>query len=153
MNNWERRSLSDGEIALGRTMFADEIDWARIHVVQVPKSFGFSAMVPRGRTILFSKWRARRDFSRAPATEQAWLIHELVHVWQARRGVVLALAKIGALGRSAYSYAPKQGARLKDYNIERQAEIARHLFLARCGCPERKSPPVSWLEDIWARRR
>ena len=56
--------------------------------------FGFAAMVPLGKTILFSKWRARRDFSRAPVTEQAWLIHELAHVWQARRGVVLAIAKI-----------------------------------------------------------
>lgn len=152
MNPWERRPLSDGEIALGRTMFGDEIDWPRVRVVQVPKRLGFAAMVPLGKSILFSKWRARRDFSRAPATEQAWFIHELAHVWQARRGVVLALAKIGALGRSAYSYKAKEDARLRDYNIEGQAEIARHLFLARCGCPERKSPPQSWLEAVWARR-
>lgn len=152
MNPWERRPLCEGEIALGRTMFGDEIDWPRVRVVQAPKWAGFAAMVPLGKTIVFSKWRARRDFSRAPTTEQAWLVHELTHVWQARRGVVLALAKIGALGRSAYKYSVKQGGRLKDYNIERQAEIARHLFLARSGRPERKSPPQSWLEEIWARR-
>jgi hypothetical protein len=84
--------------------------------------------------------------------EQGWFVHELAHVWQAARGVVLAGAKLGALGKRAYLYKPRAGAVLADYNIERQAEIARHLFLARAGVCEPDMPPSGWLEDIWARR-
>ena len=109
-------------------------------------------MVPLGRTIVFSKWRAWRDFAAAPVSEQAWVVHELMHVWQAAHGRVLALAKLGALGERAYRYQPRPGAKLNHYNIERQAEIARHLYLARIGAPDPEAPPLAWLEEIWASR-
>ncbi len=150
MKPGQRRPLSAGEIALGRTLFGEEIDWPAVRVLQGP-SLGFGAMVPLGRTILFSRWRAARDFAEAPLDEQGWLMHELMHVWQARHGVFLAAAKLGALGKLAYAYAPRPHAILKDYNIERQAEIARHLFLARAGS-RAAIPPREWLEDIWASR-
>jgi hypothetical protein len=73
-------------------------------------------------------------------------------VWQARRGVLLAAAKFRALGKRAYAYAAQDGAKLSDYNIERQAEIVRHLFLARQGAPAEGAPPRAWLEDMWAGR-
>lgn len=151
MRAGERRGLSAGEIALGRSIFGDEIAWARVRVVQGP-AFGFGAMVPFGRTILFSRWRAARDFSAAPIDEQGWFIHELMHVWQAARGIVLAGAKLRALGKRAYVYKPAFGLKLSHYNIERQAEIARHLFLARNGAPELGAPDLDWLETIWATR-
>ncbi len=147
----ERRPLTEGEIALGRSVFGAEIDWPRVRVFQAPK-LGFGAMVPLGKTIVFSKWRAARDFAKVPVSEQGWFVHELMHVWQARRGVFLAGAKLGALGEGAYAYTPKPQARLKHYNIERQAEIARHLFLARAGTDEAGMPPLGWLEDVWALR-
>ncbi len=152
MQVWEGRPLSEGEISLGRTVFADEIDWDRVRVKQVPAQLGFGAMVPIGKTILFAKWRAWRNFARAPIGEQGWFVHELMHVWQAGRGVLLAGAKLGALGKGAYAYKPRTRARLADYNIERQAEIARHLYLARAGKPEAEAPPQEWLEAAWARR-
>jgi len=150
MKPGQRRPLSDGEVALARTVFADEIDWLRVRVMQAP-SLAFGAMVPLGRTIVFSRWRAARDFATAPLDEQGWFVHELMHVWQARHGVPLALAKLGALGKLAYAYTPKPGAKLKHYNIERQAEIARHLFLARAGS-QAQLPPREWLEQVWASR-
>lgn len=150
MKPGERRRLTQGEIDLGRLVFGDEIDWPRVRVLQAP-SLGFGAMVPLGRTIVFSRWRAAHDFSPAPLDEQGWLVHELMHVWQAKHGVPLALAKLGALGKLAYTYAPKPNAKLKHYNIERQAEIARHVFLARAGS-QADIPPRSWLEDVWASR-
>jgi hypothetical protein len=73
-------------------------------------------------------------------------------VWQAARGTVLAAAKLGALGKKAYAYKPRMDAKLKSYNIESQAEIARHLFLARAGKVEAGVPPWEWLEEIWAKR-
>jgi hypothetical protein len=63
----------------------------------------------------------------------------------------LALAKLGALGKGAYLYKPREGARLRDYNIESQAEIASDLFMARLG----KGPSHltrDWLENVWATR-
>ncbi len=146
----QRRALTAGEIALGRSVFGDEIAWSKVRIYQGPR-LGFGAMVPIGRTIVFSKWRAAYDFSAASMWDQGWFVHELMHVWQAARGTVLAAAKLGALGKSAYAYEarePKLGA----YNIERQAEIARHLFLARAGAPEKGAPPKEWLEEAWANK-
>jgi hypothetical protein len=150
MTRGQRRRLTEGEIVLGRSVFGEEIDWPRVRVLQAP-SLGFGAMVPLGRTIVFSRWRAARDFAAAPLDEQGWFVHELMHVWQAAHGVALALAKLGALGKLAYAYQPKPGARLRHHNIERQAEIARHLFLSRCGL-EAQIPPRQWLEEVWASR-
>lgn len=152
MKVWQSRSLTPGEVSLGRTVFGDEIAWDGVRVTQAPR-LGFGAMVPLGRTIVFSKWEAACDFARTSPTEQGWFVHELMHVWQARRGIVLAAAKLGALGEGAYAYIPRAGAKLADYNIERQAEIARHLFLARSGAPEKGMPPSDWLEQTWATRR
>lgn len=149
---WERRVLTPGEIKLGRVVFGDEIAWPRIGVMQAPSFLGFGAMVPLGRTILFSRWRARRDFAETGLGEQAWFAHELAHVWQASRGTLLAGAKLGALGKRAYAYKADKGACFRDFNIERQAEIARHLFLARMGKPDPAAPDLDWLETVWASR-
>jgi hypothetical protein len=151
MATGERRALTAGEIALGRTVFGDEIAWRKVRVLQAPR-LGFGAMVPLGKTIVFSKWRAAHDFAKASLDEQGWFVHELMHVWQAARGVFLAGAKLGALGAAAYTYAPKPAARLTHYNIERQAEIARHLYLARAGANAAGMPPLGWLEDVWGTR-
>lgn len=152
MRLWERRALTAGEVELGRLVFGDEILWPLTRVLQGPGGLGFGAMVPAGRTILFSGWRARRDFAAAGAGEQGWFVHELMHVWQAGRGVVLAGAKLGAIGKSAYRYKPRTGAQLAEFNIEQQAEIARHLFHARTGLHEADAPSKDWLEAVWATR-
>lgn len=151
MRWFETRRLTAAEMALGRSVFGEEIEWARVRVMQAPP-LTFAAMVPFGRTIVFSRWKAQRDFTHAPLADQGWFVHELAHVWQARRGVVLAFAKLGALTKGAYAYKARKNAKLKSYNIERQAEIARHLFLARAGAPARKSADKDWLEEVWAKR-
>jgi hypothetical protein len=151
MHPWERRALSAGEVALGRGVFGDVIDWPRVRVLQAP-AFPFGAMVPLGKTIVFARWRASSDFASAPLSEQGWFVHELAHVWQAACGTMLAAAKLGALGKKAYAFKPFAGAKMSGYNIESQAEIARHVFLARAGKPETGAPPREWLEEIWAKR-
>ncbi len=150
MKPGQSRRLTAGEIALGRSVFGDEIAWSKIRIRQAP-ALGFGAMVPIGRTIVFSKWRAARDFSTASLWDQGWFVHELTHVWQAARGVVLAVAKLNALGKGAYAYTAKTP-KLRAYNIERQAEIARHLFLVRANAPEAGAPSREWLEETWASR-
>lgn len=151
MATGQRRALTAGEVALGRTVFGEEIAWPRVRVLQAPR-LGFGAMVPLGKTIVFSKWRAANDFAKATLDEQGWFVHELAHVWQASHGTFLAGAKLGALGAAAYAYTPEPAARLAHYNIERQAEIVRHLYLARAGADVVGMPPLGWLEEVWARR-
>lgn len=146
----ERRRLTDGEILLGRGIFADEIEWRSVRIAQLPP-LGFAAMVPLGETIWFSNWRAPNDFARTLPAAQSWFIHELAHVWQARRGVVLAFAKLRALTRGAYRVNYRPGRPFEAYNIEAQAEIARLLFLARAGFETK--PKQADLEDVWARRK
>jgi hypothetical protein len=150
MKPGERRMLTPGEIELGRLVFGTEIEWRRVRILQA-LPLGFGAMVPIGSTIVFSKWRAAHDFAAAPIWDQGWFVHELAHVWQAGRGIILAAAKLGALGKAAYAYKPRQP-KLSAYNIERQAEIARHLYLARIGFPERDAPEREWLEETWSTR-
>lgn len=150
MKPGQSRALTAGEIALGRSVFGDDIAWSKIRIFQAPR-LGFGAMVPIGRTIVFSKWRAAHDFSTASMWDKGWFVHELTHVWQAARGTVLAAAKLSAFGKGAYAYKPHTP-KLKAYNIERQAEIARHLFLARAGAPEEGAPSKEWLEETWATR-
>lgn len=151
MRLFQRRALTERETAIGRSLYGDEIDWPRVRVMQLP-AWGFYAMVPFGRTILYAKLKAWCDFADAPPGEQGIFVHELCHVWQAARGLLLAFAKLGALGRGAYIYRAKPNAKLRDYNIERQAEIARHLYESRLGAPEKTAPPLDWLEEVWTRR-
>ncbi|MET0182622.1 MAG: hypothetical protein ABW199_07030 [Caulobacterales bacterium] len=149
MRDWERRKLTEAEIRIGQSMFADEIDWSRVRIAQAPAVI-FSAMVPFGDTIWFGRWRAPRDFSQTFNTEQAWFIHELAHVWQARRGKVLAVSKLSALHKHHYHVELRPGAGLDAYNIEAQGEVARFLYLARCG--EKTRIPLEELEKLWASR-
>jgi type VI secretion system secreted protein VgrG len=149
MRVFERRGLTKGEIALGHGLFGDEVAWERVHIMQAPP-LGFGAMVPFGRTIFFSNWRAERDFAHAKPTEQGWFLHELAHVWQAARGVTLAFAKTKAFGKKAYKFSPHAHASLADYNIEQQAEIVRCLFHARRH--EVSKVPLDWLERVWGTR-
>lgn len=145
---FERRRLTGGEKDIARVVFGREIDLDAVRIQQAPPA-PFAAMVPHRRTIVFSMWRAARDFADAAAGERAWFVHELAHIWQARRGVVLAAAKLRALGREAYEYRWEPGKQLGDYNIEQQAEIARHLYLARIGQPDPAAPSREQLEDVW----
>lgn len=143
-----RRSLSPGEREMAQGMFGREIDYDRVRIQQAPPA-PFAAMVPHRRTILFSLWRAAADFTDTSAQERGWFVHELAHVWQARRGVVLAAAKLKALGREAYEYRFEPGRPFSAYNIEQQAEIARHLYMHRIGVAVANAPSRERLEEIW----
>ena len=148
MAPFERRALTLGEVALARPLFADSVDYARVQVWQAPP-LGFAAMAPFDWVVIYSAWPAARDFARAPLNEQGWFLHELAHVWQAARGVFLPLAKLKALGRAAYRYRLGRRTRFDGLNIEAQAEVARHLFLARAGKPAPEAAPLATLEAIW----
>lgn len=146
---FDHRPLTAGEANLARLVFADRIDYAAVRIQQLAAPLPLGAMVPFGRTILFGGWRAPVDFAHAPLQEQGWFIHELAHVWQAANGVVLALAKLGAIGHAAYHVDPAGQKSFEAYNIEQQAEIARFVFHARSGWPKPNAPPSARLEALW----
>lgn len=147
----ETRVLTKGERVIAHAMFGDELDADRVRIAQLPR-FGFGAMVPFGDTILFALIGAERDFSAAPLGAQGLFVHELTHCWQAQRGRILALAKLKAIGLAAYRYTLAPGKPFAAYNIEQQAEIVRHLFLARAGVHTPGAPHAE-LEVLWARRK
>jgi hypothetical protein len=148
LSSFQRRRLTGEELALARIMFSDERPFLDLTLVQAPR-LGFGAMAPLGGAVIFSHWRAARDFAVAPLAERAWFVHELTHVWQARRGALMPLAKLGALGARAYRYEYDPLKPFRAYNIEQQAEIGRHLYLARAGAPHPGAAPHALLEGLW----
>lgn len=76
------------------------------------------------------------DLSQAPLGDQATLVHELVHVWQAQQGVRLAWAKLRAGdGPRAYRYATDETCRWDGLSIELQAMVVEHAFRLARGAP------------------
>jgi hypothetical protein len=149
MRAFEKRRLTTGEIALARTVFAEHIDYPRVTIRYAPL-MPYGAIVPIGDTILHgAAWPPPRDFTCDTLDRQGWFIHEMAHVWQAEIGVTLALAKLRALGASAYRVVIDPALSFFDYNIEQQAEIARFVFLAQRGCPHPDGPPRRTLETLW----
>lgn len=150
MRLFARRRLTAAEVGMARSVFGEEIRWDKVRVAQLPR-LPFVAMVPFGRVIYFSQARAPLDFGVSVAEDQGLFIHELAHVWQAQRGVILAFAKLFALGVGAYAVKLKSNKKFRSYNIESQAEIVRWLFLARKGVARVGMLPE--LEKLWDTRK
>lgn len=143
------RALTAGEVALARAMFGDAIDYARTGVARRKWAFfqpRDTVMAPRG-TIHFHPGggRYRDDFGDAPLTDQGLFIHEMTHVWQHQRGIILPIARHPFC---RYHYALHPGWPLKRYGIEQQAEIVRHAFLLRRGASVPGAPPVVQYDSL-----
>lgn len=152
MADFTRRPLSAGERAMAVSMFGAKTGWDDVQILQLPAVAPWGAMVPLGRTVVFGAWRAADDFAAADLHEQGWFVHELAHVWQAGRGVPLALAKLSAIGRAAYRADWGVDRPFAAYNIEQQAEIVRFAFLARRGRPDPEGPSLRRLAALWPNR-
>ena len=130
------RRLTEGEVVLAASVFSDLIDYDGVRLAAAAP-FGYA--VTLGRVILFPPG-SPGDFAQADLRAQAWLIHELTHVWQfatAPRRALKSWAKAlltGGYGpgRHAYRYTLP----LDDfaaYGLEQQASIVEHAFLLRQG--------------------
>jgi len=132
----QSRSLTDGEIAMARSVFDDAIDYGRVRIV-CGKWWPFQhrgiVMAPTG-SIHFHPDDPRlvEDFSAAPLELQGLLIHELTHVWQTQtRGRFYLPLMRHPFCRYAYDLVPGRAFGL--YGLEQQAELVRHAFLAKHG--------------------
>ncbi len=131
------RALTDGEIALARSVFGDRIELAAIRLVRLP-AFLRRAFVPgrfAGRSWIF--WPAGswgEDLSQGPLRRRATLVHELVHVWQAQQGINLLIGKLRAGdGPKAYAYRCDADVAWDGLNIEQQASVVEHRYLLAQG--------------------
>lgn len=127
------RRLTAGERALAEEMFGAGLDAGRVRLLALP--VWRRAFVAGPGLMVWPAAAARADFSApdVPLAVQAVFVHELTHVWQAQNGVSLLLAKIKAGDRPAsYAY-DLEGAEFPQMNIEQQAMVVEHAFLASRG--------------------
>ncbi|WP_296599238.1 hypothetical protein [Phenylobacterium sp.] len=130
--SWRR--MTAGERSLAVEMFGAGLDAGRVRILALP--VWRRAFVAGPALIVWPAIAARPDFAapEVPLRTQAVFVHELTHVWQAQHGVALVLAKIKA-GDSerAYAYDLEQGRPFPAMNIEQQAMVVEHAFLASRG--------------------
>lgn len=145
------RPLTDGERALVAEVFGAAIDPAPVRLRRrrwFPLQPAGVVMAPMGH-IHFAPASPHwcEDFACASLGSQGLFIHEMVHVWQAqRRGKWWLPLMRHPFCRYAYRY--QAGRPFDRYGIEQQAEIVRHLFMARRGNPSPDTPPLTTLEAL-----
>ncbi|HEU0045187.1 vgr related protein [Sphingomonas sp.] len=131
----ESRQLTAGEIREARTIFGAAIDYAKV-IVNRGKAYFFQpadvAITPNGQ-IYFPVESYKPDFS-GNASDAAWLIHELTHVWQSQQGMWVRTR--GILNRN-YDYGDlsQSSLRFLDQGIEVQASIVGDYYRLRHGLP------------------
>ena len=113
-------------------VFGDGLDVGKVRLFSLP--LWPRPFVPNGRLIIWPSTSAMADFADAPLWLRSVLIHELTHVWQAQTGVFLPLAKLKAGdGQAAYAYDLADGRNFSQLNIEQQAMVVQHAYLAAGG--------------------
>src|SRR5437899_6546023 len=126
------RRLSASERSLAEEMFSSGLHAERVRLLSIP--VWRRAFVAGPSLMVWPAHRALRDFAAAPLGLQATFVRELSHVWQAQRGVFLPLAKIRAGdSAAAYAYDLASGPPFGELNIEQQASVVEHAFLASRG--------------------
>ncbi len=136
MTGESSRPLTPGEVELARSVFGDAIDYPAVRLIRrrwwpfQPRNV---AMAPSGNIHFHPHgdlWS--EDFSTEPLHTQGFFIHEMTHVWQAQRSGRFYLPLMRhPFCRYRYEIVP--GRAFQRYGLEQQAEIVRHVFLARRG--------------------
>jgi hypothetical protein len=126
------RRLTLGERTLAREMFGEGLSPETVRLLALPA--WRRAFVAGPRLMVWPAREAPRDFSLEPLGAQAVFVHELTHVWQAQNGVGLLRAKLKAGdSRASYAYELAGAADFAALNIEQQAMVVQHAFLAARG--------------------
>lgn len=145
------RPLTNGERALTASIFGDAIDCERVRIHRrkwfwlQPKH---AIMAPDGHLWVHPNgdlWSD--DYSIARLSLQALFMHEMTHVWQAqKRGRWYLVLMRHPFCRYRYRFIPDRP--FERYGLEQQAEIVRHVFLARAGAPQADAPEPSLIEGL-----
>lgn len=138
------RALTSGERAITGSVFGAALD-DRAVTLRRRKYWwlqpAWTVMAPDGHIWFHPHNRAwREDFAAAGLSLRAFLVHELVHVWQHQQGRRL-LRERPWIAR--YDYALEPGKPFAAYGIEQQAEIVAHAYMLREGGPRADLPPLA----------
>lgn len=139
--NHRMRSLSQQEIQLVQSIMGNAIDWSKVQIADGTWWLVHPhAAITSGNTIVFPRKHYQQDFVHSNLTNQAWLLHELVHVWQYQHGFPILLAGIFLAIKGGYyrarAYRYPDLAKIEKFsqlNMEQQARIVQHYFLAKNG--------------------
>lgn len=135
------RRLTEGEIALAKTVFGDAVDYGRVRLyprrILPPGLQHRHQAVAVGDRISFPRSAYSADFSKEPdAQKQSVFIHELVHVWQHQNRVLSTPRE--ALRETlkhkfnyarSYPYRLDPARDLTSYGFEQQAAMIQDYFL------------------------
>lgn len=128
------RPLTVGERGFAAEMFGAGLDAGRVRIFAIP--VWSRAFVAGPGLIVWPAASVPWDFAapQVPLRLQAVFVHELTHVWQAQHGVSLILGKIKAGDSDAsYQYDLMGGREFTALNIEQQAMVVEHAFVASRG--------------------
>lgn len=127
MFGFQVRPLSPDERDLARHLFGDRLDPAGLRILANPA--WHRAFVAGPRLISWPAGQFQPCLATAPLALRALLVHELVHVWQAQKGINLILGKLRAGdGPAAYLYRLDREVRFAALNIEQQAMVVEHAY-------------------------
>jgi hypothetical protein len=143
------RPLTERERLLVRSIFRDALDYDRVRIHN-RKWWWFQpqkiTMAPDGHLWFHPKSDLFcEDFCARDMSLQGLFIHEMVHVWQHQQGIFLPLKRHPFC---RYAYSIKPGWKLKQYGIEQQAEIVRHIFLLKNCVKVAGAPPLDQYAGI-----
>jgi hypothetical protein len=128
--------LTDGEADLCTEIFGAGLDARRVRILAWPLAWPVRPFVT-GPALVVWPWKAAlSDFADPAAglSRQAMFVHEMTHVWQAQNGINLLLGKLRAGdGSSAYAYDLETAPDFSRMNIEQQAMVVEHAFVAARG--------------------
>jgi hypothetical protein len=128
------RRLTPDERSLAEEMFGAALDTSRVRILAIP--LWPRAFVAGSGLIVWPAADLPADFGQADLHLQSVFIHELTHVWQAQTGVRLLWAKLRAGdSQAAYAYDLSTEPDFAALNIEQQAMVVQHAFLASRGAP------------------
>ncbi|MDP2204875.1 MAG: DUF4157 domain-containing protein [Alphaproteobacteria bacterium] len=135
------RQLTDGEIALAKTVFGEAVDYSRVRLyaqrILPPGLQKKHQAVAVGNRISFPRSAYSADFSQeSDAQKQSVFIHELVHVWQ-HQNRVLSTPREAARETlkhkfnyaQSYPYRLDPARDLTSYGFEQQAAMIQDYFL------------------------
>lgn len=135
------RSLTEGEIALAKTIFGDAIDYKKVTLygrkISRFQPDNFNA-APDGNLYMIRNYSD--DFSKSPAEDKAALMHELTHVWQIQNNTMnLKVAFVKETLKAKFNYAAtnkytlQKGKDLNQYGFEQQAGIVEDYIRITSG--------------------
>lgn len=131
------RSMTDTEIKEARKIFGDSLPYSMIRIDEKSLLAKLGARFNGNQHLGFVLFRTvnftRKLDCKKGSNDLAWLIHELMHVWQAEYvGSNYIAEALHAQNTSGYGYGGtetlKQHWSLENFNREQQADIARNAY-------------------------